>query len=100
MPRIPRHLPLILAALALGSCQSPNDPNETVDLIESSVTPDPASSVGPTGRFYTVERDDEPDEVREYDWHATFTITVRLTEDANKDNVGLDLPLDITSATV
>jgi hypothetical protein len=95
-----RSLPLLLAALALGSCQSPSDPNETVDIIETSIAPDPATSVGPTGRFYTIEKDDEPDEVREYDWHATFTLTVRLTEDASNENVGLDLPLDITSATV
>ena len=100
MSRTIHSLPLLLVALALGSCQSPSDPNETVDLIEASVSPDPATSVGPTGRFYTIEKTDEPDEVREYDWHATFTVTVRLTEDANKEDVGLDLPLDINSATV
>jgi hypothetical protein len=72
-----RRLLLVLASCALASCQSPSDPNETLDL-----------------------HDDEPDELREYDWHTTFTITVRLTEDAANENVGLDLPLDVTSATV
>jgi hypothetical protein len=90
----------LAAAAALGACQSPTDPNQSVDLLDVSVSPDPAASNGPTGRYYTVEKADEPDEVREYDWHATFTVTVRLTEDANNENVGLDLPLDITSATV
>jgi hypothetical protein len=92
---------LALASLAaLAGCQSPSDPNETVDLLDVTTSPDPATSAGPTGRFYTIEKDDEPDEVREFDWHSTFTVTVRLTEDANNENVGLDLPLDVTSATV
>ena len=94
-----RALPLVIAA-ALGACQSPSDPNATVDLLDVTITPDPATSVGPTGRFYVIEKDEEPDEVREYDWRASFSVTVRLTEDANDENVSLDLPLDITSATV
>jgi hypothetical protein len=95
-----RRLLLVLACAALASCQSPSDPNETVDLLDVTVTPDPSAANGPSGRFYTIEHDEEPDEVREYDWHTTFTITVRLTEDADNENVGLDLPLDVTSATV
>jgi hypothetical protein len=95
-----RRLLLVLASCALASCQSPSDPDETVDLLEVSIAPDPSVANGPTGRFYTIERDDQPDEVREYDWHTTFTISVRLTEDAANENVGLDLPLDVTSATV
>jgi hypothetical protein len=95
-----RRLLLVLVSCALASCQSPSDPNETVDLLDVSVTPDPSAANGPTGRFYTVTRTDLPDELREYDWHTTFTITVRLNEDAANENVGLDLPLDITSATV
>jgi hypothetical protein len=98
-----RIVPRALAALALaalGACQSPTDPNETVDLLDATVSPDPATSAGPTGRFYTVEKDEEPDELREYDWHSSFTVTVRLTEDADDENVGLELPLDITSATI
>ena len=86
--------------VALASCQSPSDPSESVDLLDVTVTPDPSAANGPTGRFYTIEHDEEPDEVREYDWHTTFTIAVRLTEDADNENVGLDLPLDVTSATV
>jgi hypothetical protein len=96
---VPRALALVAVAATLA-CQSPSDPNETVDLIDVTIAPDPAASVGPTGRFYTIDKEDEPDELREYDWRSTFTVTVRLTEDANKESVGLDLPLDITSATV
>lgn len=96
---VPRALTLAAFA-ALFGCQSPSDPNETVDLLDVTVAPEPAPSSGPTGRYYTIEKDDEPDELREYDWHSTFTVTVRLTEDASNDDVGLELPLDITSATV
>jgi len=98
-----RIVPCALATLALatlGGCQSPSDPNATIDLLDVTVSPDPATSSGPTGRFYTIDKTDEPDEVREFDWHSTFTVTVRLTEDANNENVNLELPLDITSATV
>ena len=95
-----RRLLLVLACASLASCQSPSDPNETVDLLDVTVTPDPSTANGPSGRFYTIEHDEEPDEVREYDWHTTFTITVQLTQDAANENVGLDLPLDVTSATV
>jgi hypothetical protein len=98
MSRLTRNALAAAAAAVLAACQSPTDPNQTVDLLDVAISPDPAVASGPTGRFYTVEKDDEPDEQREYDWHATFT--VRLTEDANDENVGLDLPLDITSATI
>jgi hypothetical protein len=97
---VPRALALAVVTAAALACQSPSDPNATVDLLDVTIAPDPAAAVGPTGRFYTVEKEDEPDEVREYDWRASFSVTVRLTEDANKESVGLDLPLDITSATV
>ncbi|HET9317603.1 MAG TPA: hypothetical protein VFQ51_18565 [Vicinamibacteria bacterium] len=97
---VPRALAIAAIAAAALACQSPTDPNATVDLIDATVAPDPATAAGPTGRFFTIEKTDEPDEVREYDWRASFSVTVRLTEDANKESVGLDLPLDITSATV
>lgn len=71
-----------------------------MDILDVTVAPDPATASGPTGRFYTIERADEPDEVREYDWRSTFSVTVRLTEDADDENLGLELPLEITSATV
>ena len=55
-----RRLLLVLASSALASCQSPSDPNETVDLLDVSATPDPSVANGPTGRFYTVVRTDLP----------------------------------------
>lgn len=100
MSRIMRNALALIAAGAFSACQSPSDPNATFDLLDVTVSPDPAAAAGPTGRFYTVDKDNEPDEQREYDWRSTFTLTVRLTEDANNKDVGLELPLDVTSATV
>ena len=101
MARAVRGVTVLLGTLCLVACQSPTDPDEVTDFIDVSVSPSPASADGPTGRTYRVEGDgDEPDEVREYDWRTTFTVTVRLTEDALADNVSLDFPVDITAATV
>jgi hypothetical protein len=90
----------MLAAIAMCACQSPTDPDEAIDIIEVTVSPSPAAAAGPTGRTYTVSRTDGSVETREYDWKATFTIDVLLTEDAGKEEVGMDFPLEVTSATV
>lgn len=95
-----RRTATVVAALALCACQSPTDPDQTIDIIQVTVSPSPASAAGPTGRTYTVSRSDGSVETREYDWKTTFTLDVLLTADASKDEVGMDLPLDIVSATV
>jgi hypothetical protein len=92
---------VLLAGLVLVACQSPTDPDEVTDFIDVTVTPSPASAGGPTGRTYKVEGDgDDPDEIREYDWRTAFNVSVRLTADAQAENVNLDFPVDITAATV
>jgi hypothetical protein len=90
---------LTFAAAGLWGCQSPTDPDATLDVIESSATPDPTAAAGPTGRTYVIQRTDRPDEVREYDWKATFTVRARLTEDANDKSITLTLPVRLSSAT-
>lgn len=95
-----RRAATVVAALVLCGCQSPTDPDETIDIIEVTVSPSPAAASGPTGRTYTVSRSDGTVETREYDWKSTFTLNVLLTEDASKDEVGMDFPLDVTSATI
>lgn len=100
MPPTTRRAATVVAALVMCACQSPTDPDEAIDIIEVTVSPSPASAVGPTGRTYTVSRTDGSVETREYDWKSTFTLDVVLTEDADKEEVGMDFPLDITSATV
>lgn len=101
MIRVPYHTMPLLAAIALCGCQSPTDPDAAIDIIEVTVSPDPAAADGPTGKTYKIEGDDnEPDQFLEYPWKTTFTLSARLTEDADDSNVGLELPLDITAATV
>jgi hypothetical protein len=87
-------------AVALTACQSPTDPGETIDVIQATISPSPTSATASSGRTYTVQRNNQADEVREYDWKTNFTVTVTLTEDANDENVNLELPVELTSATV
>lgn len=91
---------LVLAASGLLACQSPTDPDTTLDVIEASAAPDPTTGAGPTGKTYTVQRTDGTTEVREYNWKATFTVRVRLTEDANDTSITLELPVKLSSASV
>ena len=101
MLRTVRGAAVLLGAVGLLACQSPTDPDEVTDFIDVTVSPDPAGAVGGTGRTYKVEGNgDDPDEIREYDWKTTFTLTVTLTEDAQAENVELDFPVDINAATV
>ena len=53
-----RRAATVVAALAMCACQSPTDPDEAIDIIEVTVSPSPASAVGPTGRTYTVSGTD------------------------------------------
>jgi hypothetical protein len=93
-------LTLLLALGGLPACQSPTDPDETLDVIEASGAPDPTSATGATGKTYTVTKSDDTTEVREYDWKATFTVRVRLTEDANDSSITLELPVKLSSASI
>ena len=101
MRRAVRAVTLLAGTLCLVACQSPTEPDEATDFIDVVVSPDPATAGGPTGRTYKVEGDgDDPDEIREYDWRTSFTVTVTLNQNATADNVSLDFPVDITAATV
>lgn len=101
MSYLPKAAAAVVAGLCLLACQSPTDPNQTTDFVDTTVSPETATASGPTGRTYKVEGSgDKPDEIREYDWHTAFTVSVTLNEHANDDNVKLDFPVDITSATV
>ena len=101
MQRVANAVLILSATLCLVACQSPTDPDEPTDFIEVGVAPDPATAGGPTGRTYKVEGDgDDPDEIREYDWRTSFTVTVTLNQNATAENVSLDFPVDITAATV
>jgi hypothetical protein len=92
---------VLSGTFCLLACQSPTDPDEPTDFIDVNISPDPATAGGPTGRTYRVEGEgDDPDEIREYDWRTSFSVSVTLNSGANAENVSLDFPVDITAATV
>jgi hypothetical protein len=92
-----------IAAL-LSGCQSPTDPDETVDVddfLEISVAPNPALADAATdGKTYRVVRgNNQPDDILPFDWKTTFTLTLTLNSKADDEDV-LEFPVDLTTATV
>jgi hypothetical protein len=65
--------------LTLAGCKTPTE--VTNDTITVAANPSPAAATELRGVTYTVRGDDNtPDEVREYDWIATFDLIVRDTK--------------------
>ena len=106
MFRTVRHTLLLLAAAGLSlvmACQSPTDPSETgptVDeFVEVAVSPDPVLADASTdGKGYRVTENDIT-VTRLYDWKTRFNVILRLNDQANDDDLDLEWPVDITSAT-
>lgn len=93
------------AGIAAASCQNPNEPSDTVDYSEAldiTVDPDPIVADGATGeKLYRVVRgNNQPDEMLPYDWHAVFSSTLVLNENASSEDLDLDFPVRITGATL
>ncbi len=95
---------LVSGSFALGACQSPSDTDETLDVddfVDTSVTPDPATAQTGSDRTYRVVRgNNQPDDILAYDWKASFAVTVTLNGNALDEDIDLDFPVEITSATV
>jgi hypothetical protein len=95
---------MLAAAVIVAACQSPTDPDDTIgvdDFVESTVSPDPINAIdSPDGKTYRVPRNNEPDEIRLYDWKATFAVTVRLNNEANNSDLDLAWPVKINSIQV
>ena len=94
----------IFGLLAIG-CQSPTDPDDTVDydeVLDASVTPEPISADTATGgRTYRVVRgNNQPDDILLYDWHAVFSTTLTFNDKANDKDVDIDFPVKISATTV
>ena len=94
-----------VAALTAVACQNPNNPTDTIDYseaLEITVDPDPIAADNRTGgKMYRVVRgNNQPDEMLPYDWHAVFTSTLVLNDNANSDDLDLDFPVRITGATL
>ncbi len=91
-------------SLLSGGCQSPTDPDDVIgvdDFVDASSSPDPATADASSGRTYRVVRgNNQPDEILEFDWKTSFTVTIRLNDTANDSDLDLAFPVDITAATV
>jgi len=101
----PRALMMTLsAALLCAACQSPTNPDDTIgvdDFVVGSITPDPVNAIdSPDGKTYRVARNNEPDEIRVYDWKATFSTSIRLNDTANDKDLDLAFPVKISSIGV
>jgi hypothetical protein len=89
----------------LAACQSPTDPDETLDvddILEMSVTPNPAVAAAATdGRTYRVVRgNNQPDDILAFDWFTSFTVTATLNSKSDDKDADLEFPIDITSVNV
>jgi hypothetical protein len=104
MTRCVRLLLVVLALPAMG-CQSPTDPDDLVqfdDAVDVRVTPDPiVADTATGGRTYRVVRgNNQPDDILAYDWHAVFSTTLSLNDNAANDDVDVTFPIRITATTV
>jgi hypothetical protein len=90
-----RRIVLLVAAFPLvgiaSSCKTPTEVEE--ETLQLTAEPSPVGVTALRGVTYTVKGDDtHPDEVREYDWKASFSVTAY-------DEKGLD-GLKVTGVTV
>jgi hypothetical protein len=96
-----------VALMSVYGCQSPTDdtedPLKVDDFIDSTVAPSPtnAESALGSGRTYRVVRgNNQPDEILEFDWHTSFSLSVRANNNATNDTVDLNFPVQLKSVSV
>ncbi len=93
-----------VAAVSLSGCQKTDDTSTTLkvdDFVSAAVTPNPAIADGPgTGVNYrVVVGNNQPDEIREYQYHVGFGIGIVINNNATSKSVNLSFPATITSAS-
>src|SRR5688572_33437692 len=98
-------LAVLLLPVMLAGCQSPTDPDDTLDvddILEMSVTPNPAvASQATDGRTYRVVRgNNQPDDILPFDWFTTFQVTATLNSNASDEDADLEFPVDLISVAV
>lgn len=93
-----------IVLLGAGACQSPTDPDESLDVddfVDAEAFPDPATAEESSGRTYRVVRgNNRPDEILEYDWRTNFSLTVTINGNANDEDLDLEFPITLSAATV
>jgi hypothetical protein len=94
----------VLAALGGSACQSPSDTDSTLkvdDFVDAAATPDPTTAVASTGKTYRVVRgNNQPDDILEYDWRASFSVSITINSNASDEDVDLSFPVTLSSASV
>ena len=94
---------LVLTASLMAACQSPTE-DESIDVddfLETSASPSPTNAESSSGRTYRVVRgNNQPDEILEFDWHTGFGLSVRLNNNAANEDLNLEFPVTLTSATL
>lgn len=85
--------------VAAAACENPTEPDDPIDFVDATSSPDLLSAAGPTGKIYKVAgTDDKPDQFFEYDWKTSFTLTVKINSDFRETNY--DLPVTVTAVNV
>jgi hypothetical protein len=95
----------LTAMVSFTACQSTDDDTDTLDVddfCDAAIAPSPAAASACTdGKTYRVVRgNNQPDDILPYDWCTTFAATVSLNKNAEDDDVDLEFPVEIASATV
>jgi hypothetical protein len=101
---------VFVVAVAASACQGPTDPDDTDDIgvddfVISTIVPDPVVATASQGHTYRVViGNNQPDEIREYDWFAEFrtniTITDAIKDVFDDDDDDFQFPITITSTSV
>ena len=96
---------VVLLLPLLAACQSPTDPDETLDvddILDMAVAPNPAvASPATDGRTYRVVRgNNQPDDILPFDWFTTFQVTATLNSNASDEDADLEFPVDVVSVSV
>lgn len=96
----------LLATLVVAAgCQSPTSTDSSIgydDAIDMYCSPNPIIADSDTGgKTYRVVRgNNQADDILPYDWHAIFTATVQFNNNATDDDLNIDFPVKVTSATI
>ena len=93
-----------VAAVSLSGCQKTDDTSSSLkvdDFVSAAISPNPASADGPgTGVTYRVViGNNQPDEIRTYQYHVPFGIGLVINNNATSKSVDLSFPVTITSAS-
>jgi hypothetical protein len=95
----------VTLALSAFGCQSPTDPDDVLqfdDAVDVTVTPNPVpADTATSGRSYRVVRgNNQPDDILPYDWHAVFTTSMTLNNNATSSDVDVSFPIRISATTL